>query len=82
MSKQKTVDTTESFSNQIRKASQLMIIDKFDICYDATNKVVKQDLKNDKDLDNICSKEILLKDTNLFAEMFTNTKNLQGPFLH
>jgi len=45
-----------------------MIIDKFDICYDATNKVVKQDLKNDKDLDNICSKEILGEDTFLLLK--------------
>ena len=29
--------------------------------YGAANKVVKQDLKNGKDLDNICSKEILKK---------------------
>ena len=30
--------------------------DKFDICYGAPNKVVKQDLKNGKDLNNICTK--------------------------
>ena len=41
----------------------------FDICYDSAYKVVKQNLKNDKDLDNICSKEVLRKDTNLCAEM-------------
>jgi len=33
-----------------------MIFDKFDICYGAANKVVKQDLGNGKDLNNICSK--------------------------
>ena len=49
-----TVDTIGSFSNQICKASQLIIFDEFDICY--VNKVVKQDFKNGKDLDNICSK--------------------------
>ena len=43
-----TVDTIESFSNQIRKFSQLMILDEFDICYGAAIKVVKQDLKMDK----------------------------------
>ena len=31
-----------------------------DICYGAANKVLKQDLKNGKDLDNICSKEVLI----------------------
>ena len=30
-----------------------MIIDEFDICYGAAYKVVKHDLKNGKDLDNI-----------------------------
>ena len=39
-----TVDTIESFSNQIRNASKIMIFDEFDICYGAANKVVKQDL--------------------------------------
>ena len=34
----------------------------------AANKVEEQDLKNDKDLDNICSKEVLGKDINWFAE--------------
>ena len=36
-----TINTIE----QIRKASQLMIFDEFDLCYVAENKVVKQDLK-------------------------------------
>ena len=41
-----TVDAIiESFSNQIRKAYQLMISDEFDTCYGAANKVVKQVLK-------------------------------------
>ena len=44
-----TVDTIiESFSNQIRKAYQLMISDEFDTCYGAANKVVKKVLKNAK----------------------------------
>ena len=30
-----------------------MFFDEFDICYDIVNKVVKQELKNGKDLDNI-----------------------------
>ena len=34
----------------------------------ATNKVVKQNLKNGKDLDINCSKEVLEKDINWFAE--------------
>ena len=46
-----------------------MIFDKFDICYGAANKVVKQDLKNDKNFKNICSKVVLEKNTNLYAEM-------------
>ena len=46
------VDIIESFSNKISKASQFMIWDEFDICYDAKCKVVKQGLKNGKDLDN------------------------------
>ena len=44
-----TVDTIiESFSNQIRKAYQLMISDEFGTCYGAANKVVKKVLKNAK----------------------------------
>ena len=48
-----------------------MIFDEFDIGYGAENKVVKQDLKNGKDLDNFCPKEVLLlgKDSYLFVEM-------------
>ena len=46
-----------------------MIFDEFDISYGAENKVVKQDLKNGKDLDNICPKEVLGKDSYLFCEM-------------
>ena len=38
-----------------------MKFDEFIIHYGATNKAVKQGLKNGKDLDNICSKEILEK---------------------
>ena len=69
-----TVDTIiESFSNQIRKAYQLMISDEFDTCYGAANKVVKKVLKNGKDLDIICSKEVLGKDTKMFAEMWITT---------
>ena len=34
----------------------------------AAYKVVKQDLRNGKDLDNICSKEVLGKYINWFAE--------------
>ena len=41
-----------------------MIFDEFDICYGAANKVVKQGLKNGKDLDNICFEDVLGKDTN------------------
>ncbi|XP_023349437.1 uncharacterized protein LOC111718155 isoform X3 [Eurytemora carolleeae] len=51
------LDIIESFSNQIRKDSLLMIFDEIDIYYGAPNKVEKQDLKNDKDLDNIYFKE-------------------------
>ena len=39
-----TVNIIESFSNQIRKDSLLMIFDEFDICYGAAN---------------ICSKKVL-----------------------
>ena len=62
-----TVDTIESFSNQICKASQLMIFDAFDICYGAANKVLKQDLKNGQNLDNNCSKDVLGND--FFAKL-------------
>ena len=62
-----TVDSIESFSDQIRKASDIMTFDEFDNCYDSKYKVVKQDLKNGKDLDNICSKKVLGKDINWFA---------------
>ena len=41
-----TVDKIKSISNKIRRASQLMIFDEFDICYGAAIKVVKQDMKN------------------------------------
>ena len=44
-----------------------MKFDEFDISYGAAYKVVKQDLENDKYLDNICSKEILGKDITWFA---------------
>ena len=67
-----TVDTIESFSNQISNASKIMIFDEFDIRYGAANKVVKQYLKNGEDLNNICSKENTIE---------YNYKNLQGPFL-
>ena len=50
-----------------------MMFDEFEIWYVAANKVVKQDFKNCKDLDNICSKEVFVKDTNLFAEMQITT---------
>ena len=63
-----TVDTIKSFSNQTRKASQRLIFYEFGICYGPTNKVIKQDSKNGKDLDIICSKEVLGKDTDLFSE--------------
>ena len=43
-----------------------MIFDEFDICYGAY-KIVKHDLKH---LDNICSWEILGKDSNLFDEKY------------
>ena len=59
----------------------LMIFDDFDICYGAANKVVKQDQKNGKDLNKIFSKEVLEKDTNLFAEMqITIMKTFEDPF--
>ena len=38
-----------------------MTCDEFDISYGAAYKVVKQDLKNGEDLDNICSKEVVGK---------------------
>ena len=47
-----------------------MKFDELDICYVSAYKVVKQDLKNGKDLDNICSKEVLGKDINWFAETY------------
>ena len=47
----------------VSKRTKLMIFDEFDICYSAANKVVKQVLKNGKDLDTISSKEVLRKDT-------------------
>ena len=47
----------------VYKRTKLMIFDEFDICYSAANKVVKQVLKNGKDLDTISSKEVLRKDT-------------------
>ena len=58
------VDTIEGFSNQFCQTSELMIFGEFGAPY----KVVKHDLKNDKDLDNICSKKVLDKETNLFDE--------------
>ena len=60
-----------------------MIIDEFDICYGAAYKVVKHDLKNGKDLDNICSKEVLGKDMKMVCwNVDYNYKNPhQGPFL-
>ena len=45
----------------------MMTFDEFDNCYDAKYKVVKQDLKIGKDLDNICSKKVIGKDINWFA---------------
>jgi len=63
-----TVDTVKSCSNQIRKASKLMKFDEFGIWNGAANKVVKQHLKIEKDLDNICPKKVIGKDTNLCAE--------------
>ena len=43
--------------------------------------VVKQDWKNGKDLNNICSKEVLGKDINWFAETYITTiKTLKDPF--
>ena len=58
-----------------------MISDEFDTCYGAANKVVKKALKNGKDLDIICSKEVLGKDTKMFAEMWIKTiKTFQDSF--
>ena len=62
------VDTIEHFSDQIREASYLMKFDEFGIWNGAAYKVVKQDWKNGNDLDNICSKVVLGKDINWFAE--------------
>ena len=45
-----------------------MNFDEFNISYGAANKVVKQDLKKGKDLDNIGSKKVLGTDINWFAE--------------
>ena len=57
-----------------------MIQDEFDICYGAEIKVEKQVLKKGKDLENISSKEVLGKDTNLFAEMqITTIKTFKDP---
>ena len=51
------------------------------LCYGAANKVVKQDYKNGKDLNNICSNEVPGKYTNLFAEMkITTIKTFKDPF--
>ena len=47
----------------------------FDICYDAANKVENQVLKNSKDLDNICPKQVLGKD-------IKNNKTFKDPFYH
>ena len=44
-----------------------MQFDEFGISYGAAYKVVKQDLKNGKNLDNICAKEVP-KDINWFRE--------------
>ena len=59
-----------------------MKFDEFGCSYGAAYKVVKQDLKNGKDFDNICSKEVLGKDINWFAETYTITtiKTLKDPF--
>ena len=75
------VDTIEHFSDQIREASQFMKFDEFGIRNGAAIKVVKQDWKNGRDLDNICSKVVLGKDINQFAEtqITTSYKNPQGP---
>ena len=68
----KSVGRTMKYLSR-KKSTQLKVsqtkFDEFDICYGAANKVVKQDFKNGKDLDNICSKQVLRKDTNLFAKM-------------
>ena len=46
-----------------------LVDDTWWVWHGAANKAVKQDLKNSKDLNNICSEEVLGKDTNLFAKM-------------
>ena len=45
-----------------------MTFDELGIWNGAPYKVVKQNLKNYKDLDNICSKKVLQKDINWFDE--------------
>ena len=57
-----------------------MKFDEFSIWNGAAYKVLKQDFKNGKDSDNICSKEVLGQDINWFAETY-KYKNPQGPFL-
>ena len=58
-----------------------MKFDEFGCSYGAAYKVVKQDLKNGKDFDNICSKEVLGTDINWFAEtQITSLKILKDPF--
>ena len=44
-----------------------MKFDEFGILNGAATKVVKQDLKKDKDFDKICSEEVLGKDINWFS---------------
>ena len=70
-----TIHTMESFSDQIREASQLKKFDEFGISYGAAYKVVNQDLRNGKDFDNICPKQVLGKDINWFAETQITTIN-------
>ena len=57
------------------------VLEENTICNGAADKVVKQELKNGKDLDNICSKKVLGKAFNQFAETQITTKNPQGTFL-
>ena len=63
-----TVHKIQRDSDQVRESSYLMTFDELGIWNGAPYKVVKQNLKNYKDLDNICSEKVLQKDINWFDE--------------
>ena len=58
-----------------------MKFDEFGILNGAATKVVKKNLKKDKDLDKICFEEVLGKDINWFSvTQITTIKTLKDPF--